>query len=386
MPGIYLHIPFCKQACHYCNFHFSTSLKYKGELVQAMLRELELRKDYLVEKELDSIYFGGGTPSLLTEAELMLFFENIGKYFTLKPGAEITLEANPDDITPEKLQSLRHTPVNRLSIGIQSFHEEDLRFFNRAHSASEARACLARALDAGFNDLTIDLIFGSPTTTDERWAENLDLAFSYDIPHISCYALTVEERTALAHFIKTGKAPAVEEDKAARQYEHLMAEMATHGYIQYEISNFAKPGRFAVHNSNYWRGEPYLGLGPSAHSFNGESRQWNVANNTKYIRLLTNETGFENLPRLAPGLFEIEQLTPVDRYNEYVMTGLRTIWGVELSRLRQIGPEFETYFLQNVQVFIEEGKADRVEDTVLLTDAGKFLADGIAAELFARKD
>lgn len=386
MPGIYLHIPFCKQACHYCNFHFSTSLKYKGELVQAMLRELELRKDYLVEKELDSIYFGGGTPSLLTEAELMLFFENIRKYFTLKPGAEITLEANPDDITPEKLQSLRHTPVNRLSIGIQSFHEEDLRFFNRAHSASEARACLARALDAGFNDLTIDLIFGSPTTTDERWAENLDLAFSYDIPHISCYALTVEERTALAHFIKTGKAPAVEEDKAARQYEHLMAEMATHGYIQYEISNFAKPGRFAVHNSNYWRGEPYLGLGPSAHSFNGESRQWNVANNTKYIRLLTNETGFENLPRLAPGLFEIEQLTPVDRYNEYVMTGLRTIWGVELSRLRQIGPEFETYFLQNVQVFIEEGKADRVEDTVLLTDAGKFLADGIAAELFARKD
>ena len=386
MPGIYLHIPFCKQACHYCNFHFSTSLKYKGELVQAMLRELELRKDYLVEKELDSIYFGGGTPSLLTEAELMLFFENIRKYFTLKPGAEITLEANPDDITPEKLQSLRHTPVNRLSIGIQSFHEEDLRFFNRAHSASEARACLARALDAGFNDLTIDLIFGSPTTTDERWAENLNLAFSYDIPHISCYALTVEERTALAHFIKTGKAPAVEEDKAARQYEHLMAEMATHGYIQYEISNFAKPGRFAVHNSNYWRGEPYLGLGPSAHSFNGESRQWNVANNTKYIRLLTNETGFENLPRLAPGLFEIEQLTPVDRYNEYVMTGLRTIWGVELSRLRQIGPEFETYFLQNVQVFIEEGKADRVEDTVLLTDAGKFLADGIAAELFARKD
>lgn len=373
MPGIYLHIPFCKQACHYCNFHFSTSLKYKGELVQAMLRELELRKDYLVEKELDSIYFGGGTPSLLTEAELMLFFENIGKYFTLKPGAEITLEANPDDLTPEKVQSLRHTPVNRLSIGIQSFHEEDLRFFNRAHSASQARACLARALDAGFTDLTIDLIYGSPTTTDERWAENLNLAFSYDIPHISCYALTVEERTALAHFIKTGKTPAVEEDKAARQYEYLLAAMRAHGYIQYEISNFAKPGRFAIHNSNYWRGEPYLGLGPSAHSFNGESRQWNVANNPKYIRL-------------DSGLFEIEQLTPVDRYNEYVMTGLRTIWGVELSRLRHIGPEFESYFLQNVQVFIDEGKAERIEDTVLLTDAGKFLADGIAAELFARKD
>ena len=373
MPGIYLHIPFCKQACHYCNFHFSTSLKHKAEMVEAMLRELSLRKDYLADKELDSIYFGGGTPSLLTEGELMRFFEKIEKHFTIKPGAEITLEANPDDLTKEKIAALRRTPVNRLSIGIQSFFEEDLRFFNRAHDAREARACLEEALAAGFGNLTIDLIYGSPTTSDAHWEENLSIAFGYKIPHISCYALTVEERTALNHFIKAGKAPAVDEEQAARQFELLVAAMQEQGYIQYEISNFAQPGRFAVHNSSYWKGEPYLGLGPSAHSYNGESRQWNVANNAKYLREVTSQ---------EMSFFEIERLSPADRYNEYAMTGLRTIWGVELGRLRQMGAEYERHFLQHIQPYLESGQAEREGETVRLTNAGKFLADGIAAAVF----
>lgn len=373
MPSIYLHIPFCRQACHYCNFHFSTSLKYKAEMVEAMLRELELRQDYLADKELGSIYFGGGTPSLLTEAELMRFFEAIGKRFAVKPGAEITLEANPDDLTKEKIRALRRTPVNRLSIGIQSFFDEDLLFFNRAHSAREARACLEDALSAGFASLTVDLIYGSPSTSDAHWEENLNITFGYGAPHVSCYALTVEERTALHHFIKAGKALPVEEEHAAHQFEMLMAAMREHGYIQYEISNFARPGHFAVHNSSYWRGEPYLGLGPSAHSYNGESRQWNVANNAKYLRALAG---------LPSGLFEIERLTPADRYNEYVMTGLRTIWGVELPRLRQMGKEYERHFTDHIRPFLENGQAEQQGETVRLTDAGRLLADGIAAQVF----
>ena len=284
MAGIYFHIPFCKQACHYCNFHFSTSLRYKEEMVQAMLRELEARRLYLPDEPLDSIYFGGGTPSLLSEGELMAFFEAVNRYFRLSPKAEITLEANPDDLKPETLAALGRSPVNRLSIGIQSFAEEDLRFFNRAHDAHEARRCLDNARAAGFGDLTIDLIYGAPTTSHAQWAENLEIAFSYQIPHLSCYALTVEPRTALDHFIKKGKAPAVDEEQAARQFGYLVEATQAAGYEQYEISNFALPGRYAVHNSNYWTGAPYLGIGPSAHSFDGESRQWNVANNAKYLK------------------------------------------------------------------------------------------------------
>jgi len=382
MPGIYLHIPFCKQACHYCNFHFSTSLKHKSEMVQAMLKELELRQDYLADKALSSIYFGGGTPSLLSEGELMQFFEQIHKYFTIKPGAEITLEANPDDLTKEKIAALRRTPVNRLSIGIQSFFEEDLRFFNRAHSAREARDCLEEALAAGFANLTIDLIYGSPTTSSAHWEENLNMAFGYGIPHLSCYALTVEERTALSHFIKSGKAPPVDEERTAHEFDMLVAAMRAHGYIQYEISNFAKPGHFAVHNSSYWKGEPYLGLGPSAHSYNGESRQWNVANNARYLRAFLALPGFRNLASLPPGSFEIEYLTPADRYNEYVMTGLRTIWGVGLGRLREMGEEYERHFLKHIQPFLDNAQAKREGETVRLTDAGRFLADGIAAAVF----
>lgn len=379
MPGIYLHIPFCKQACHYCNFHFSTSLKQKPELVQAIVKELELRQDYLNGAALTSIYFGGGTPSLLSEAELNLIFEKIYSLFKVASDAEITLEANPDDLTFEKLQSLRQTPVNRLSIGIQSFAEADLQFMNRAHNASEAKICIENALQAGFENLTVDLIYGSPTTSDAQWIENIETVVNYGIPHISCYALTVEEKTALAHFVKVGKAPAVDEEQAARQFEILMQVLGNKGYEHYEISNFAKPGWYARHNSSYWFGEPYLGIGPAAHSFDGNNtRQWNVANNALYVKQLQDQTGFENLS----GLAEKEMLTPAQRYNEYVMTTLRTMWGARLDQIEAMGARFSAHFLKIVIPFIAKGWVIQKDKTFTLSQEGKLLADFIASELF----
>ena len=373
MPGIYLHIPFCKQACHYCNFHFSTTLRSKPAMVEAILRELEWQRNYLGGAELNSVYFGGGTPSLLELPELERIFEKIYALHRVSGDAEITLEANPDDLTKEKLHDLRrYTPVNRLSIGIQSFHDGDLRWMNRAHTAAHARHCLRHAAAAGFDDLTIDLIYGAPTTTDAQWAENLRIALEEGIPHLSCYGLTVEEGTALAHFVRAGKSPAADEEKAARQFEYLQDTLATHGYEHYEISNFALPGRYARHNSSYWRGESYLGVGPSAHSFDGHSRQWNVANNAKYLRAL--EAG--ELP------FEREELTPAQRYNEYVMTGLRTIWGCELNRIAAIDPAFSTCFPAAIEPFLRDGTVEQNGENYRLTRAGKLFADRIAAALF----
>ncbi|RMG82695.1 MAG: radical SAM family heme chaperone HemW, partial [Bacteroidetes bacterium] len=261
MAGIYLHIPFCKQACHYCNFHFSTSLRFKADMIQAMLVELNLQKDYLAGETIETIYFGGGTPSLLSADEVLFFYEKIAALHPLAPNPEITLEANPDDLTDEKIKALRKTPVNRLSIGIQSFSDEDLRFMNRAHNAGEALESLRRALDAGFENITVDLIYGSPTTSDEQWAANLQTVFDFKIPHLSCYCLTVEPKTALAHFVKTGKAPPVDEARAVRHFEILTEAMQAEGYEQYEISNFAKPGWYSRHNSSYWKGKKYLGIG-----------------------------------------------------------------------------------------------------------------------------
>lgn len=369
MSGIYIHIPFCKQACHYCDFHFSTSMKLKGELVNALLTELELRKEYLEEKELSSIYLGGGTPSLLKQDELSQIFDKIQQLFSIKDNAEITLEANPDDLTEEKLKMLSHSPVNRLSIGIQSFSDEDLQFMNRAHNAGEAHQCIELAQKYGFQNLTVDLIYGAPTTTDKQWLQNIDRLFEYDIPHLSCYCLTVEPKTALAHFVKTGKVADVDDEQASRQFDILMEKMEDKGYEHYEISNFAKPGWHAIHNSNYWRGEAYLGVGPSAHSYDRKSRQWNVANNSKYIKAIKEG--------VIPS--EKELLTPEQRYNEYIMTGLRTKWGVELER---IDPAFQKYFVQESKPYLEEGKIEKKGGAFVLTRAGKHLADRIAMELF----
>ncbi len=375
MPGIYLHIPFCKQACHYCNFHFSTTRKLQAELVTAILREMELRADYLPAGTVTSIYFGGGTPSLLSTGELAAIFDRLYTLFSIADDAEITLEANPDDLTQEKLKELQRFPVNRLSIGIQSFHEEDLRFFNRAHNAIEARACIEYAQDLGFENLNIDLIYGAPTTTDAHWEHNLQIFFDYEIPHLSAYALTVEEKTALASFIAKGKVVPPSEEQTALQFEFLMRAMRAEGYEHYEISNFALTGLYARHNSSYWTGEPYVGFGPSAHSFDGQSRQWNIAHNALYIKLL------ENMPEVGPdgGLFEREVLTPGQRYNEYVMTSIRTSWG---SQLKKIAEDFRSHFLEKMQPFVREDLISRKGEVFTLTDRGKLLADHIAMELF----
>ncbi len=342
-------------------------------MVAALLKEMELQRDYLDGDELTSVYLGGGTPSLLETGDLVRLFEQIARIYRIAPDAEITLEANPDDLTREKLQGLRHhTPVNRLSIGIQSFSEDDLRWMHRAHNAADARACLDEALSSGFNDLTVDLIYGSPTTSDAQWTENLEIAFGYDIPHLSCYCLTVEEGTALGAFVRKGQQPPVDEEKAARQFEYLMEAAAGQGYEHYEISNFAMPGRYARHNSSYWRGEKYLGVGPSAHSFDGKTRQWNIANNALYIKSI--EQGVLS--------FERELLTPEQRYNEYVMTSLRTMWGTDLKIIREMGGPFETYFLHAVTPFIRKGEVERSDDLYRLSPAGKLLADRIASELF----
>ena len=371
--GLYLHIPFCKQACHYCNFHFSTSLKLKDQFIEAILKEMEMQKDYLQDKSLNSIYFGGGTPSLLSAAELEQIFEKIESIYEIDPDAEITLEANPDDINQDTLSDLKnYTPINRLSIGIQSFFEEDLRWMNRAHSASEARQCIEWSARAGFENLTIDLIYGSPTTPDSNWIRNLDTAFEFEVPHLSCYALTVEEGTALAHFIKKGKSEPVDDERAIRQFEMLMDKAAENGYDHYEISNFARSGWKAKHNSSYWTGQHYLGLGPSAHSYNGTSRQWNLANNARYVKTIESGT--------VP--FEVEVLTPEQIYNEYVMTSLRTSKGCSEGKIEQFPAHFRDHFYKTAKKQIEQGVLDFSLGQYTLTRKGKFLADQIAMELF----
>ncbi len=377
LAGIYIHIPFCKQACYYCDFHFSTSLKKKNELLLAIKKELVLRKHEFGNEEIKTIYFGGGTPSILNSEELHEIFEVIYSNYTVIEHAEITLEANPDDLTSEKILELSKLPINRLSIGIQSFFEDDLKFMNRAHTAEESKKCLKEALKY-FDNITIDLIYGVPNMSAEKWLENLKIAFEFGVPHISSYALTVEEKTALASFIKKGNVAPVDENLALEHFNLLVSETKKQGFVHYEISNFGKPTYFSKHNTSYWLGENYLGIGPSAHSFNGTERAWNVSNNAKYIKSLE----VNNLP------ITIEKLSIENRYNEYIMTGLRTIWGVSFTKIET---DFGSEFLQKLKInavpFIKNGllqvKNDPDLGSVLLTTKkGKFLADGIASDLF----
>ncbi len=340
-------------------------------MVQAIVQEITLQQHYLSEKKLESIYFGGGTPSLLNESELNRIFESIYKIYNISDTAEITLEANPDDLTKAQLNVLRRSPINRLSIGVQSFHEQDLQFMNRAHTASEATYCIKAAQDTGFPNLTIDLIFGLPDLTAVRWQKNLDIFRSLGIPHLSCYGLTVEEGTALHHFIKTGKTAPLDDEQSATQYEQLMDFAEKHGFDHYEISNFARPGHLAQHNTAYWNGIPYLGVGPSAHSYNGTSRQWNVAHNAQYLKAI--QAG--QVP------FEREALTPDIRYNEYVMTRLRTKWGVPLSELQKMDNRFLETFLGGIKTPLGKGWVALEKDQYVLTRAGKLMADRIAADL-----
>ncbi|MHC2992804.1 coproporphyrinogen III oxidase [Pontibacter sp. HJ8] len=376
MSGIYIHIPFCKQACHYCDFHFSTSMVLKGDMVQTISQELKLRRDYLQGQPVHTIYFGGGTPSLLNQEELQSILATVRELFIVSDDAEITLEANPDDLSPEKLQELKGAGINRLSIGLQSFHEPHLRLMNRAHTATESVQCVLDAQAAGFDNITVDLIYGIPAPDHTIWHRDLELLFSLNVQHVSCYALTIEPDTALGRWSKKGSFKPSEDEFTAQQFEILLEQMKQHGYGQYEISNFSRPGYESKHNSNYWRGVHYLGIGPSAHSFNGHSRQYNVSHNKKYIDALKQNA--------VP--FELEELTLADQANDYLLTTLRTIWGCDLKKLRQefrydLGSDHRAY-LQELQ----EKELARIEaDVLYLTDKGKLLSDQITMDLLAEE-
>ncbi|PTM09991.1 MAG: coproporphyrinogen III oxidase [Bacteroidetes bacterium] len=372
MAGIYIHIPFCKQACHYCDFHFSTSLKKKDELLQSLVKELQLRKNELQNQTIETIYFGGGTPSLLTITELKLIIDEVYKNYRVVDNPEITLEANPDDLTKDLIIQLSNSPINRLSIGIQSFFEDDLQSMNRAHNSNEAKKCLEEATKY-FKNITIDLIYGIPNMSLDKWNDNLQMAFNYGVNHISSYALTVEPKTALASFIKKGSYPPIDEELALQHFNHLVEETNKQGFVHYEISNFGKPDYFSKHNSSYWQGKPYLGIGPSAHSFNGKERSWNIANNAKYINSLADN----KLPN------EVEILTVKDQFNEYVMTGLRTIWGISLAKIEHgFGTEFHSHLLNAIEPYLEKGLLEIKDQNIVATQKGKFLIDGIASDLF----
>lgn len=372
MSGIYLHIPFCKKACHYCNFHFSTSLKLKEAMIQAMIKEIDLRHQELHNRHLQSIYFGGGTPSILETKDLTALFETLEQYFTWDESTEITLEANPDDITKTRLNEWKKIGINRLSIGIQSFNDEELQWMNRSHNAAEALNCVHLSQDAGIHNLTIDLIYGSPFCTERLWNTHIDKALELNVPHISAYNLTVEENTALHHFVKSGKSPDISTAESERQFLNLMDRLEKRGFVHYEISNFGQPDYWAIHNSNYWKGAHYLGIGPSAHSYDGVMRKNNIAHNPKYIEcLLSGKTAYD-----------IEVLEAATLYNEAVMTGLRTIWGVDYRRLKNIDLRIADYFLKQIEPFIMNNWVNEKDSTYTLTREGKLWADKIAVDLF----
>jgi len=376
MAGLYIHIPFCAQACHYCDFHFSTNLRTRSEIVDAIRTELEIQRHYLAGESLATVYFGGGTPSLLEVAELKTIFSTIHQHFVVESSAEITLEANPDDLTPQRLESFRNLGVNRLSIGIQSFNDEVLKFLHRSHNAQTASQSVVNARREGFDNISVDLIYAIPGQHDQAWTENILQAVDLRPNHISSYSLTIEEKTVFGKWSAKGRLHAVNEETAAIQFETLMNILENKGFEHYEISNFAQPGFRSRHNSNYWREQKYLGVGPSAHSYDGDSRQFNVSNNATY--LTTIKTG--KIP------FEREVLTVEDRINEYLLTGLRTSWGCDAEKIKS---EFQYDLLTDQRSYIKsltDKNLIALDGAVLkLTKTGKLLADKIASDLFLLK-
>ena len=373
MAGIYIHIPFCKQACNYCNFYFSTSLEHKNELIEALLQEIEHRKDYLESKQIDTIYFGGGTPSLLSGDELEKIFDKIVSTFDVHPLAEITLEANPDDLNKEKLKAFKQSPINRFSIGIQSFMDDDLQYMNRAHTSIEAIESIYRTQDAGFENISIDLIYGTPTLSNSNWNNNILKAINTQVPHISAYALTVEQHTKLDTLIRKKILAPVDEVKSSEQFIHMIELLETNAFEQYEISNFCKNEQISKHNSSYWKGIPYIGIGPSAHSFDGRSRSWNPSSNMKYVQGI----------RTKMDVRTTEVLTRHDVLNEQIMTGIRTKWGINLMMIENTyGKEVVEEMQYNLQENAQQSWY-RIENNVLtLTKEGKLFADKIASDLF----
>lgn len=371
MAGIYIHIPFCKQACSYCDFHFSTKLTNKKSVLSAVEKELKLRSNYLGQELVDTIYLGGGTPSLLSEIELQSIFQTVLNNYTVSDHAEITLEANPDDLTKVKLQELKQTPINRLSIGVQSFFEEDLRFMNRAHNAKEAVTSIQNAKEVGFDNLSIDLIFGSQTTSNEMWQRNLSIFFDLGINHLSAYSLTVEEKTALAHNIAKGKVENIDDEKNYTQYLILQNAIKENGFEQYELSNYCIDESYSKHNTSYWQNKKYLGIGPSAHSFNGISRQWNVKNNALYTKAINEGNSY----------FEKEELSEIDRYHEYLITSLRTKWGVDVSKMDMLfSPSIVEHF-NTKMFFVDKSLVDLSHDNLTVKSDNLFQSDEVVRQL-----
>jgi oxygen-independent coproporphyrinogen-3 oxidase len=372
MSGIYIHIPFCKQACHYCDFHFSTSMKKKDEMVLALAKEIQMRKIEFKNETIETIYFGGGTPSVLTTPKIQFLIDTVYENFAVAENPEITLEANPDDLSNERIIELSKTPINRLSIGIQSFFEDDLLMMNRAHNSAEARKCLEEATKY-FDNISLDLIYGIPGMSNEKWKQNIETALSFGIPHISSYALTVEPKTALNKLIQTGKIDKPKDEVAEEHFQILVETLEANGFIHYELSNFGKENYFSKNNSAYWLGKKYLGIGPSAHSYDGISRSWNVSNNSIYLKSLDEN----KLPN------ETEILSETDRYNEYIMTGLRTIWGISLDRIeKEFGNSYLEYLQKQSQKFLNDDLLFIENNILKPTQKGKFLTDGIASDLF----
>ncbi|PZU88445.1 MAG: coproporphyrinogen III oxidase [Chryseobacterium sp.] len=371
---IYLHIPFCEQKCSYCNFHFSTSLSLKDEMLSAVKKEIQFRNKELENKSLKSLYFGGGTPSVLNVDEIKSLIDEIQKYFSFDEKIEITLESNPDDLNKNFLKELSNTEINRLSIGTQSFFDEDLKLMNRAHNASEAESSIKRAQDFGLENISIDLIYGSPTSNFEIWKENLNKTIELQVPHVSSYALTVEPKTALEKWIENGKVSSPQEAEQNQEFYYMKDFLKDNGFDHYEISNFGKPGFHSKHNSAYWKSEPYLGIGPSAHSYNGRlERSWNIANNSIYIKNLNQHI----LPK------ETEILSEKDRFNEMMMIGLRTIWGVDLNKFNKtFSSEIIDYLKQEIKPKLESGILIIDNNYLKIPEKHWFLADGIASDLF----
>ena len=372
MAGIYIHIPFCKQACNYCDFHFSTSIKKKDDMVLALANEIKIRKSEFKNDTIESIYFGGGTPSRLQIEDIKLLIAKIDDNYDVADNCEITLEANPDDLSEDYIINLSKTKINRLSIGIQSFFEDDLKMMNRAHNSQEAKKCLDIATQY-FDNISLDLIYGIPGMNNQKWKKNIEIALSFGINHISSYALTVEPRTTLKKLIESGKIENPKDDDAQKHFEILVETLTANSFIHYELSNFGKENFFSRNNSGYWLGKKYIGIGPSAHSFDLVSRSWNIANNAIYIKSI-NEN---KLPS------ETEILSISDQYNEYVMTGLRTIWGVCLHKIEaDFGIEYLEHLTKNAQKFLIDDLLIIKNNILKATQKGKFLCDGIASDLF----
>ncbi len=376
MAGIYIHIPFCRKACHYCNFHFSTSLGKAEAVVISIIKEISLRSSEINEA-VQTIYFGGGTPSILAPEAINKMLDTIKTHYTISSNPEITLEANPDDITAEKARAWKRMGINRFSIGVQSFADENLQWMNRAHDASQSIQCIQTIREAGFDNFSIDLIYGTPGQTQQGWIKDLEKAIEMKIPHLSCYALTVEEGTALHHMIGSGKKEKISADEQAERFEALVQLSSLAGYSHYEISNLALPGKESQHNSAYWEGKSYLGFGPSAHSFSGTKRSWNIADNLKYSQSI--EAGI--LPH------EEETLREIDQLNEYIMTSLRSIKGMQKETIKtRWGNDKLQIISTAVEQFIRSGKIISTENSWVLSGEGRFFADGIASSLFFLED